>query len=181
LYDVDLDSRTRVAADVRCFVDRKDVTGCSFSFIVRKQTWTETEDNGFTLYVREVEDLDLFDVGPVTYPAYEGTCVGARASCSNLARELRSAWAEGIPAEIRSKLDVRAKAKDDDEECDCRCVACKRDKDCSKCTDHMVDCGDEANCDHSRSSVPAVELAVSRSKTEAEVDERMRRAGLKAS
>jgi Escherichia/Staphylococcus phage prohead protease len=157
-FDLDLDARTRVAQDVRCFVDRGDVTGCSFAFTVRKQTWTETEEDGFTTYLREIEDVDLYDVGPVTYPAYEGTSVGARAHHA-LAQELRSAaWAEGLPEELRAKLAARA--SNDDAECGCRCVACARDMDCSRCSDHMVDCGDETNCDHSRGANPAAETLV---------------------
>jgi HK97 family phage prohead protease len=170
-FDLDLDTRTHIAQDVRCFVDRGDVTGCSFAFSVRKQTWTETEEDGFTTYQREIEDVDLFDVGPVTYPAYDATSVSARTAAA-FARELRSApWAEGMPAEIRAKIAARAdvvtggdvpdgSGDDDqlDQECDCRCVACKRDKDCSKCSDHMVDCGDQSNCDHSRSGAGAGEV-----------------------
>ena len=41
--------------------------------------------------LREVHDADLFDVGPVTYPAYRHTSVNAR----NL-------WPDGIPMEVRS-------------------------------------------------------------------------------
>jgi hypothetical protein len=184
-FDNDLDSRTRIAQDVLCFVDRGDVTGCSFAFTVRKQTWTETEDNGFTLYLREIEDLDTFDVGPVTYPAYTGTSVGAR-SCAALARELRSAaWAEELPSEIRARIEARAKKeKDDAAECNCRCVACARDNDCDGCVDHMVDCGDEDNCRcmDKRSADPKGDdpkvIDFDRARAQADVDARTRRLGL---
>jgi hypothetical protein len=148
-YDATLDSRTHVAQDVRCFVDRKDVTGCSFSFRVSKQAWREEEssDGKMTIYTREIEEIgDLYDVGPVTFPAYEGTSVGARTAAA-LARELRSI--PGMAPELRSRMLARAKK---DSECDCRCVACARDSDCAKCSDHMVDCGDESNCGHGRSA-----------------------------
>jgi uncharacterized protein len=154
-YDNDLDARTSVGQNVRCFVQRGDVTGCSFAFTVEKQSWREEEQQGgkMTVYTRIIEKVaQTFDVGPVTYPAYEGTSVGARAAfAGTLARELRSIG--GLAPELRSRMLARAKAKDEGE-CDCRCVACARDSDCSKCTDHMVDCGDEANCDHSRSATP---------------------------
>jgi HK97 family phage prohead protease len=137
-FDTDLDARTHIAQDVRCFVDRGDVTGCSFAFLVRKQTWTETEEDGFCTYQREIEDLDLFDIGPVTYPAYEGTSVGARTAAA-FARELRSAaWAEGLPAEIRVRIldredvvtggDVPDGSGEDDQieqKCNCPCDRCK--------------------------------------------------------
>jgi uncharacterized protein len=138
-FDADLDARTNIAKDVRCFVDRGDVTGCSFAFAVRKQTWTETEEDGFTTYQREIEDVDTFELGPVLFPAYEGTSVGSR-TMAVFARELRSApWAEGMPAEIRARIQAREDVitggdvpdgSDEDDhqagegECNCRCERC---------------------------------------------------------
>ena len=115
-YDNDLDIRTSIAQNVRCFVQRGDVTGCSFAFRVSKQSWREEEQDGgkMTVYTRVIEEIgELYDVGPVTYPAYEGTSVGARGAGA-LARELRSAlWAEGIPAEIREKIRAKIQARAD--------------------------------------------------------------------
>jgi HK97 family phage prohead protease len=162
-FDLDLDARTHIAQDVRCFVDRGDVTGCSFAFSVRKQTWTETEEDGLTTYQREIEDVDLYDVGPVTYPAYEATSVGARGAAA-LVRELRSAaWAEGLPAEIRAKILARedvvtggdipdGTCEDDqlEQECNCRCDAC-------------------ADCEHKRSKPIPIDLARARTRA-AELD-----------
>jgi HK97 family phage prohead protease len=185
-FDTDLDARTHIAQDVLCFVDRGDVTGCSFAFVVRKQNWTETEDDGFVTYVREIEDVDLFELGPVLFPAYEGTSVGARSTPALLTAELRSAaWAEGLPAELRGKLAARAKKQEDDgAECNCGCVACARDNSCDDCVDHMVDCGDEENCScmSKRSSTPANQpgelIDFDRARMQAEVDARARRLGL---
>jgi HK97 family phage prohead protease len=159
-YDADLDARTHIAQDVRCFVDRGDVTGCSFAFTVRKQTWTEVEEDGFTTYQREIEDVDLYELGPVLFPAYEGTSVGAR-NVAAFTRELRSAaWAEGIPAELRAKIQARAGAVPDgsegddqleqEEECNCRCEAC-------------------ADCEHKRSKIISIDLARARTQS-AELD-----------
>jgi len=174
-YDNDLDERTTCGQNVRAFVDRGDVTGCSFAFDVSKQSWRQSEeqDGKMKVYTRVIEEIrNLYDVGPVTYPAYEGTSVQGRAA------ELRSQILDmqDLPAEVRAKVEGRGK------KCDCRCVACKRDEDCSKCTDHMVDCGDEKNCDHSRSKNPALAadvVNIEHARAEAEIDGRMRRAGLK--
>ena len=134
-YETDLDSRTRIATDVRCFVERGDVTGCSFSFSVKKQERTEIEDNEKLIIHREIQDVDLFDVGPVTYPAYEGTGVKARAV------ELRSLFTEGVsasalahaPAELRALIEADAVTppadRDDDNDddtdvCSCDCETC---------------------------------------------------------
>jgi phage head maturation protease len=40
--------------------------------------------------IRELYDVDLYDVGPVTFPAYEATSAGLRVA--ELAGEVRSAW-----------------------------------------------------------------------------------------
>ena len=67
-YEVDL-ADTRVGTDVAKLVERGDLSGSSFAFIPTRTTW-KTEG---ALEIREVRDLDLFDVGPVVFPAYEGT------------------------------------------------------------------------------------------------------------
>jgi HK97 family phage prohead protease len=168
-YDNDLDIRTSIAQNVRCFVQRGDVTGCSFAFRVSKQSWREEEQDGgkMTVYTRVIEEIgELYDVGPVTYPAYEGTSVGARGAGA-LARELRSAaWAEGIPAEIREKIRAKIQARadvvtggdipdgsdgdDDEQRCNCRCDAC------SGCTQRSA---------HPRSEVVSLNLARARALT----------------
>lgn len=94
-FECDTDAESRVGADVQRMIERGDLDGCSFGFTVAKQTWREEKNDagGFTYY-RDIQEIDeLFDVGPVTYPAYTGTSVGAR-----------SLWPEGVPTEIRSHV-----------------------------------------------------------------------------
>jgi len=94
-FECDTNPATRVASDVQAMVDRGDIDGCSFAFIVRKCTWREeTDADGNTMDYREIEDVDLYDVGPVTYPAYEGTSVSARSAL----------WPNGIPDEVRGHV-----------------------------------------------------------------------------
>lgn len=66
---------TQQARDVMELIRRGDVSGSSFSFRIIKEQWT---DEG-TREIRTIQDVELFDVGPVTFPAYEGTTAGARA------------------------------------------------------------------------------------------------------
>lgn len=100
-YDADLNTDTTIGADVRSMIERGDIDGCSFAFSVNKQIWREEKDaSGHMVQYRDIEDLDLFDVGPVTYPAYEGTSVSAR-----------SLWPAGVPEEVRSHV---AEFRDDD-------------------------------------------------------------------
>jgi HK97 family phage prohead protease len=94
-FDCDTDPNTTAGRDVPAMIDRGDVDGCSFSFNVRKDTWSdEFDDTGrYVTSHRVIDDLDLFDVGPVTYPAYTDTSVGARSN-----------WPDGVPAEVRSHV-----------------------------------------------------------------------------
>lgn len=74
-YEIDL-ADTTLAQDVGKLVARGDVRGSSFAFSVRKEEWEETDDGR---EIRTILDVDLYDVGPVTFPAYEGTSAGTRA------------------------------------------------------------------------------------------------------
>jgi hypothetical protein len=63
---------TSVAADLVHSIRRGDISGCSFSFSALKDEWPSENE-------RILRDVDLFDVGPVTYPAYShSTTVAAR-------------------------------------------------------------------------------------------------------
>lgn len=73
-YEIDLPD-TQVGRDTAVSVQRGDVTGSSFAFKPKKQS--RQKGSGFD--VRMLEDVDVFDVGPVTFPAYAGSSVGMRA------------------------------------------------------------------------------------------------------
>lgn len=57
-------------------IKRGDVTGQSFGFETIRDSWGKTAE-GRSL--RTLEEVKLYDVGPVTYPAYPDTVVSARA------------------------------------------------------------------------------------------------------
>ena len=70
-------------------IRRGDVNQSSFSFRAGKTSWDERDDDE---YMRTIERVDeLYDVGPVTMPAYKDTSVALRS-----AQEWRSA--NGKPA-----------------------------------------------------------------------------------
>lgn len=70
---------TQLGKDIVRSIARGDVDQMSFGFIPRKTTWREDADNDIP-DLREIEDLDLFDVSVVTYPAYEDTEVSVRSA-----------------------------------------------------------------------------------------------------
>jgi HK97 family phage prohead protease len=55
-------------------IERGDVSQMSFAFRVRKEEWDETGD----VPLRTLLEVELFDVSPVTFPAYPTTDVGLR-------------------------------------------------------------------------------------------------------
>lgn len=63
--------------DVYELIQRGDVTGNSFAFTVERDRWEKRSDGR---QLRRIEKVrELFDVGPVVYPAYQQTVVSARA------------------------------------------------------------------------------------------------------
>jgi uncharacterized protein len=64
-------------ADVAEAIQRGDVDGNSFSFVVAKDQWEYPDNAPAERTILEFDEL--FDVGPVTYPAYPATTVSARA------------------------------------------------------------------------------------------------------
>ena len=96
-YDIGYDQNDPDHVRLKAKMDRKDVTGSSFSFDPLE--WTIREDGDLTIV--EMTDCILYDVGPVTYPAYEGANSGMRA--------LKRSDAEAYRDEL-----VRLKAKPSD-------------------------------------------------------------------
>jgi len=58
-------------------VRRGDLSGCSFAFTVAEDDWKYFDDKPSERTIVRIGSL--FDVGPVTYPAYEDTSVSVRA------------------------------------------------------------------------------------------------------
>jgi HK97 family phage prohead protease len=63
---------THLGNDVVELTRRGDLRGSSFAFVIDNESWHREG----TLEVRTVTDLKLYDVGPVTFPAYAGASVG---------------------------------------------------------------------------------------------------------
>ena len=66
---------TQWARDLMTSIERRDITQMSFAFEVVKEMWTSEDDKKD---LRELVEVKLWDVSPVTYPAYDGTDVGVR-------------------------------------------------------------------------------------------------------
>lgn len=99
---------TQVGRDTITLLERGDLDGSSFAFLPSNGgiEWTEerVKVNGsdVTIYIRNVKAVDLYDVGPVTYPAYTATSSGTRSS-----RPCLDARSDGEQSkEIREEFDA---------------------------------------------------------------------------
>lgn len=89
-YEIDVPD-TQVGRDVVTSIERGDLSGSSFAFIPQRVSWVEDGDRE----IRQIEEVQLFDTGPVTFPAYEATSTGLRSlgSVEDVKQE-RQAWHE---------------------------------------------------------------------------------------
>lgn len=87
-YDIDVPD-TQVGRDTVVEIKRRDMTGSSFAFVVTDEVWRKEEG----VEIREIRGVQLFDVGPVTFPAYDATTTGVRADGAlDEARESHAWW-----------------------------------------------------------------------------------------
>lgn len=80
-YEVPYDETDPDHQRVMSKVKRGDIRGSSFAFRVNGKSgerWERRNENGVDVRERTLLDLDLFDVSPVTTPAYPATDVAVR-------------------------------------------------------------------------------------------------------
>jgi hypothetical protein len=73
-YEIDAPD-TSYARDLMESIRRGDVTGSSFSFATVADDWSDGPDG---MPIRTLKDVHVFDVGPVTFPAYADTSAACR-------------------------------------------------------------------------------------------------------
>lgn len=79
-YEIDINPADDNAMAVHARVARGDIDGSSVWFRVISQTWTfPTDTNGLEVPHRQITEAQLYEVGPVVFPAYETTTAAARA------------------------------------------------------------------------------------------------------
>lgn len=104
-----LDPTNTMHRNIHASVKRGDIDECSFAFRVSTegQEWKAEEQNGNEdfLAVRTLKDVDLVDVSAVTYPAYFGTSVDARALFPEGDTEVRGTANGVLAAAKRARTD----------------------------------------------------------------------------
>ena len=83
-FRCELDPENPEHRAVHSSVKRGDTDSMSFAFIQRSQDWADAKAaDGSSYALRTLHDVDLRDVSPVTYPAYNNTAVQARSLEAN--------------------------------------------------------------------------------------------------
>lgn len=81
-YEIDPPD-TQAGRDTVALLDRGDLDGSSFGFRIYggkrgRTAWVEEARDGRQVSIREIHEVELVDVGPVTFPAYLATSAGVR-------------------------------------------------------------------------------------------------------
>ena len=93
---------TQWARDLQTSIARGDITQMSFGFIVEKDEWS-SQDGADT---RELVEVKLFDVSPVTFPAYTQTDVGVRAH-----ERYKAEARQRAENEVKAALDAKERLR----------------------------------------------------------------------
>lgn len=88
VYECDAPDTQLVKDMVMAPIARGDVTQCSFGFRTIADRWDEVNGE----WIRTLLEVDLFDVSPVTYPAYPSTDVAVRSFKSARHVPLDETW-----------------------------------------------------------------------------------------
>ncbi len=92
---------TQAARDLVVSMRRGDISQMSFAFAPVRQQWAKETAGGKTVHIRLLQEVRLYDVSVVTFPAYEDTDAQLRALQA----------AEGVPAELAPALAAVARAE----------------------------------------------------------------------
>lgn len=90
-YEIDVNTDDPNAMSTHAQVARGDIDGSSVWFRVIREEWTEPSDsNGLERPLRRILEAELYEVGPVVFPAFEQTTSTAR-SLAPVGAALRAA------------------------------------------------------------------------------------------
>lgn len=108
-YEVEPDPLSPVCQHVLASVRRGDVSGSSFMFIPTRTKWLEVMEGERRVWYREIEEVDLWEVGPVVFPAYAATTAGVRSVTESEGRSPSDAPSPSAP-QWRSWYDAHVRS-----------------------------------------------------------------------
>lgn len=82
-------------------IQRGDISGMSFMFIIREEAWEDEDTDHPTRRIKDIEQI--FEISAVTFPAYEATEINARCKeeLESFQKALESARAKSLESEKR--------------------------------------------------------------------------------
>lgn len=108
-YETDINGDDPNALSVYAKVERGDVDGSSVWFRVLAEEWTyPTKDNGLERAKRRITEAQLFETGPVVFPAFEQTTVTARSAWPKIDQALRIAGVDEASRRARRACELIA-------------------------------------------------------------------------
>ena len=97
---------TKIGQDTIALIQRRDITGSSFSMFRARGDWSVEADATEKRYVRTVTGFEkIVDLGPVLQPAYPGTSAGLGSRSCGITQLSRSAGPPAEIAEIEAELN----------------------------------------------------------------------------
>lgn len=99
---------TQWARDLQESIRRGDIDQMSFGFRTIKDEWDQADPNNVT---RTLVEVELFDVSPVTYPAYPQTDVGIR-SAEDVYKSFASKIQENQEAKIKQEQEFQKRQRE---------------------------------------------------------------------
>lgn len=91
-------------------IRRRDVSGSSFMFVPKRTTWLEVDE----LFIRQIEEVELWEVGPVAFPAYEATSSELRSLKGDRRAEPYCRWLDAHVEAARRELEAFRGSRRDD-------------------------------------------------------------------
>ena len=108
-YEITAPDTQLVRDQVVAPIERGDVSGSSFMFVPIRANWTdEDSEDGRSVEIREVREVELWEVGPVVFPAYDASTSSLRQTDIAEARSERDEWRTAMRRE-REAVRVRAR------------------------------------------------------------------------
>lgn len=98
--ETDLDPRNPKAVELDSAIERGDIQGMSFAFIVDGEVWSNLDSDYPNRRITHISEI--FEVSAVTWPAYEGTSIQSERSLESSLESLKRAREELESARARS-------------------------------------------------------------------------------
>lgn len=113
--DITLNRKDTDAMNAFERVSRGDITGCSFGFDIKRESYEILEDGTIHYMIEEVDPL--WEISPCVFPAYEQTTISARGKeAEQIRQRLRQAWRDKMLARLKGETRNGTESPDASEE-----------------------------------------------------------------